>query len=64
MPRVWVSVGSNIDREHNIRAALIDLHAAFGDLTVSPLYETEAVGFEGSAFYNLVVGFDLSLIHI
>lgn len=62
MPRVWVSVGSNIDREHNIRAALVDLNAAFGDLTVSPLYETEAVGFEGDAFYNLVVGFDTELM--
>ena len=58
MPRVWVSVGSNIDREHHIRAALADLHMAFGDLTVSPLYETDAVGFEGDAFYNLVVGAD------
>jgi 2-amino-4-hydroxy-6-hydroxymethyldihydropteridine diphosphokinase len=62
MPRVWVSVGSNIDREHHIRAALADLHLAFGDLTVSPLYETEAVGFEGDAFYNLVVGFDTELM--
>jgi 2-amino-4-hydroxy-6-hydroxymethyldihydropteridine diphosphokinase len=61
MPRVWVSVGSNIDREQHIRAALADLHLAFGDLTVSPLYETEAVGFEGDAFYNLVVGFDTVL---
>ena len=58
MPRVWVSVGSNIDRERHIRGALVDLHSVFGDLTVSPLYETEAVGFEGDAFYNLVVGFD------
>ena len=62
MPRVWVSVGSNIEREQHIRAALADLHAAFGDLTVSPLYETEAVGFEGDAFYNLVVGFDTVLM--
>ena len=62
MPRVWVSVGSNIDREHHIRAALADLHMAFGDLTVSPLYETDAVGFEGDAFYNLVVGFDTELM--
>ena len=61
MPRVWVSIGSNIDREQHIRAALIDLHAAFGNLVISPLYETEAVGFEGDAFYNLVVGFDTEL---
>lgn len=61
MPRVWVSVGSNIDRERHTRAALEELRAMFGDLVVSPLYETHAVGFEGDAFYNLVVGFDTEL---
>ncbi|MCG6967213.1 MAG: 2-amino-4-hydroxy-6-hydroxymethyldihydropteridine diphosphokinase [Chromatiaceae bacterium] len=61
MPRVWVSVGSNIDREHYVRAALNDLRELFGDLVVSPIYETEAVGFDGDAFLNLVVGFDTEL---
>lgn len=61
MPRVWVSVGSNIDRERHIRAALRELRGLFGELVVSPLYETEAVGFAGDAFYNLVVGFDTGL---
>jgi 2-amino-4-hydroxy-6-hydroxymethyldihydropteridine diphosphokinase len=58
MPRAWISIGSNIDREHHIRAALAELQAMFGELAVSPVYETEAVGFEGDAFYNLVVGID------
>lgn len=58
MVHVWVSVGSNIEREKNIRAALRDLREMFGELTVSPVYETEAVGFKGDAFFNLVVGFD------
>lgn len=57
MPRVWVSVGSNIDRERHIRVALRELRQAFGELTVSPVYETAAVGFDGDAFLNLVVGF-------
>lgn len=61
MPRVWVSVGSNIDRERHIRAALDDLRGLFGELVVSPVYETQAVGFSGDAFYNLVVGFDSEL---
>lgn len=61
MPRVWVSIGSNIDRERNIRAALSDLRESFGELVVSPVYETQAVGFEGDAFFNLVVGFDSPL---
>ena len=32
----------------------------FGDLIISPVYESEAVGFKGRNFYNLVVGFDTS----
>jgi 2-amino-4-hydroxy-6-hydroxymethyldihydropteridine diphosphokinase len=58
MTRVYVSMGSNIDRERHIRAGLEALRAAFGPLTVSTVYESEAVGFEGENFYNLVVGFD------
>jgi len=64
MPRCWVSIGSNIQPEENIRAALADLHQAFGDIVVSPLYETEPVGFSGDDFLNLVVGFDSSYHHI
>lgn len=58
MPRAYVSIGSNIDKEHHVRAALRDLRARFGALTVSPVYESEAVGFDGENFYNLVVGFE------
>ena len=61
MPRVWVSVGSNIERERHIRAALEDLRERFGELVISPVYETESVGFAGDPFYNLVVGFDSEL---
>lgn len=58
MARVYVSVGSNIDRERHINAALAELEQAFGALLRSRIYETEAVGFDGDPFYNLVVGFD------
>ena len=61
MPRCWVSIGSNIQPEENNRAALADLHETFGDIVVSPLYETEPVGFSGDDFLNLVVGFDSNL---
>jgi len=57
MPRVWVSIGSNIDRERHIRAALQHLREAFGELVVSPVYESAAVGFDGAPFFNLVAGF-------
>lgn len=54
--QVYLSLGSNIDREHNIRSGLDALEAVFGELEISPVYESEAVGFDGDAFYNLVVG--------
>jgi 2-amino-4-hydroxy-6-hydroxymethyldihydropteridine diphosphokinase len=58
MTRVYVSVGSNIEREHNIGSGLAALRKRFGDLTVSSTYESKSYGFEGDNFYNLVVGFD------
>ncbi len=58
MPRVYVSIGSNIDRERNIRGAVDELATQYGPLTLSPVYESRAVGFTGENFYNLVAGFD------
>jgi len=52
---VFLSLGSNIDREHNIRGGLDALAALFGTLQLSPVYESEAVGFDGAPFLNLVV---------
>lgn len=58
MPRVYLGLGSNIEREKNLRGAVQALQAQFGDILVSPVYESAAVGFEGDPFYNLVVGID------
>ncbi|MGH8610726.1 MAG: 2-amino-4-hydroxy-6-hydroxymethyldihydropteridine diphosphokinase [Gammaproteobacteria bacterium] len=58
MARVYVSIGSNIEREQNVRNAVKALGEAFGALTLSTVYETEAVGFTADRFFNLVVGFD------
>ena len=58
MPRVYVSVGSNIDRKRNIRGGIDRLDTRFGPLRLSPVYESPAIGFEGDPFYNLVVAFD------
>jgi len=57
MARVYVSIGSNIDREQNIDAALRELSAAYRELERSSVYESDAVGFDSAPFYNLVVGF-------
>ena len=37
------------------------LHEYFVQLDISSVYESEAVGFEGDNFYNLVVGLDTEL---
>jgi len=58
MVRVYVSVGSNIDRERNVKGALEDLQKEYGAIEQSRIYETQAVGFDGDPFYNLVVAFD------
>lgn len=61
MPRVYVGIGSNIDRDANIRGGVAVLKNEFGDITVSRIYESAAYGFEGDNFYNLVAGFDTEL---
>jgi 2-amino-4-hydroxy-6-hydroxymethyldihydropteridine diphosphokinase len=61
MSRVYISIGSNIERYRHVTAALDALQEWFGDLVISPVYESEAVGFDGSHFLNLVVGIDTDL---
>lgn len=56
MTEAYLSLGSNIDRYRNITAALDALAVHFGELSISSVFESEAVGFEGSNFLNLVVG--------
>ena len=57
MAQVYVSIGSNLDRERNIAAALQVLTESYGELQQSSVYESAAVGFDSAPFYNLVVGF-------
>lgn len=60
MARVYLSIGSNREREHHVTVALDALWQQFGELTISSVYDSEAVGFDGEAFLNLVVGLDTS----
>ena len=59
--KVYVGIGSNIDRETNIRGGIEELRTRYGKLDVSPVYECKAYGFEGDDFYNLVVGFTTNI---
>lgn len=56
MARIYISIGSNIDAEKNIRLAINALQEHYGKLILSSVYESEAVGFDGDNFLNLVVG--------
>ena len=58
MAKVYVSVGTNIDRDRNVASALAALAREYDDLEQSRIFETQAVGFSGDLFYNLVVAFE------
>lgn len=55
MTQVFLSLGSNIDREHNLASGLTCLARQFGAMQLSPVYESVAVGFVGEPFLNMVV---------
>lgn len=57
MSTVFVSIGSNLEPRKHITTALEALRNRFGRLQISPVYETEAIGFNGQAFLNLVASF-------
>jgi len=51
----YLSLGSNQQALEHLPRALAELRARFGELRVSPLYRTPAVGFDGPDFYNAAV---------
>jgi len=55
MAWVYISLGSNIDREALTRAGVAALRERYGELVLSSVYESEAVGFDGENFYNMVI---------
>jgi 2-amino-4-hydroxy-6-hydroxymethyldihydropteridine diphosphokinase len=61
MTRAYLSLGSNVEPEKNLRAALDELRARFGAVQVSPVYKFPAIGFEGPDFLNLAAIVDTDL---
>ncbi len=61
MAQVFLSLGSNIEAEQNIRSSLHMLKELYPDMRASCVYESEAVGFQGDNFLNLVVAFNTDL---
>ncbi|HJP97298.1 MAG TPA: 2-amino-4-hydroxy-6-hydroxymethyldihydropteridine diphosphokinase [Rhodanobacteraceae bacterium] len=63
MPRVYLSLGSNLDPERHLHEALVALRVRFGGLLVSPVYRSEAIGFAGAPFLNCAAAFEAELAH-
>mgnify|MGYP001548622445 CR=1 FL=1 len=61
MARVFLGIGSNIERERYITAGLDALQGLFGELALSSVYDSVAIGFEGQPFLNLVARVRLAL---
>jgi len=55
MITTYIGVGSNLDREKHVRAAIEELAQLGSDLRCSTVYDCAAVGFASHSFYNLVV---------
>jgi 2-amino-4-hydroxy-6-hydroxymethyldihydropteridine diphosphokinase len=54
MTAVFLGIGSNIERERYITAGLDALQGLFGELSLSSVYDSDAIGFTGQPFLNLV----------
>ena len=61
MATIYISLGSNINREQNTRLGINALEQAFGKLRLSSVYESEAVGFAGDAFFNMVIACEVDM---
>lgn len=61
MARVYLSLGSNLEPQRYLPAAIAALRERFGAISVSPAYRSQSVGFDGADFVNLAVGLDTDL---
>lgn len=58
MATVYLGLGSNIDPEDNLHLGVRELRARYGDVELSAVYRSKAIGFEGDDFLNLVARFE------
>ena len=54
MSIAWLGLGSNVNAENHIRAGIKELEDKFENVSLSPVYTSTAVGFDGNDFINLV----------
>jgi 2-amino-4-hydroxy-6-hydroxymethyldihydropteridine diphosphokinase len=61
MSRAYLSLGSNIDAVNHLRIAAAALRERFGNIVMSKVYRTRAVGFDGPDFHNTAAVIDTDL---
>ena len=61
MAKAYLSLGSNLEPQTHLRRAIAELRERFGVVTVSPVYRTPAVGFDGPDFLNAAAIIDSDL---
>ncbi|MCW6028002.1 2-amino-4-hydroxy-6-hydroxymethyldihydropteridine diphosphokinase [Stenotrophomonas rhizophila] len=61
MTTALLSLGSNLQPQQHLHAAVEALRARFGTIAVSPAYRTAAVGFDGPDFLNNAVAIETDL---
>ncbi|MBC7989414.1 MAG: 2-amino-4-hydroxy-6-hydroxymethyldihydropteridine diphosphokinase [Luteimonas sp.] len=61
MPTAYLSLGSNIEPTANLRSAIAALRERFGGVVLSPVYRTQAIGFDGNDFLNAAAIIDTDL---
>ncbi|MDJ0710052.1 MAG: 2-amino-4-hydroxy-6-hydroxymethyldihydropteridine diphosphokinase [Woeseiaceae bacterium] len=58
MATVYLGLGSNIAPEDNLHLGVAELRRRYGDIELSAVYRSHAVGFDGDDFLNLVARFE------
>ena len=59
--KVFIDIGSNINREENIQSCVNQLMQDFPGIVFSKAYESESVGFKADPFINMAAGFETDL---
>jgi 2-amino-4-hydroxy-6-hydroxymethyldihydropteridine diphosphokinase len=57
----YLGLGSNVDAHAHITAGIAALRETFGEVGLSPVYRSPAVGFDGNPFINLVAVVETTL---
>lgn len=61
MAIVYLGLGSNMRPEHNLEMAVNNLRSRFGDISLSSVYQSKALGFDSDDFLNLVAQIETDL---